>query len=112
MMTLFLASLIFIGSGFILVAAIGAIRFPDPLTRLVAVSKAVSFALVLMAAVAGVWFGTIDSVFKMTSLAVFVLLTSPVSAHLMARSARASQIPLSTRTQGIEYWHRSIQEGK
>lgn len=106
-MSIFFAILIFVGSGFILVAAIGAIRFPDTLTRLVAISKSVSFALVLLATVAGVWFGTIDSAFRMTCLVLFVLLTSPVSAHLMARSARASQIPLSNRTQGIKFWPRT-----
>lgn len=102
----FLALLIFIGTAFIFIAALGAWRFPDALTRLAAISKSVSLALVLMATVAGIWFGTVDSVLKMAALVGFVLLTSPVSAHLMARGARARGLRLSERTQGIELWRR------
>ncbi|NJL24195.1 MAG: monovalent cation/H(+) antiporter subunit G [Calothrix sp. SM1_5_4] len=107
MMHTLLALLMLIGSLFMFFAALGAIRFPDSLTRLAAISKSSSLALVLMATVAGIWFGTLDSLLKMAALVTFVLLTSPVSAHLMARSAKARQIPLSGRTHGLDHWSGS-----
>lgn len=104
MMAILLALLIFVSAGFVFIASIGAIRFPDSLTRMLAISKSISLALVLMAAVIAIWFGTLESALKMLGLIGFVLITSPVSAHLMARSARAQQLPLSERTQGVDQW--------
>jgi multicomponent Na+:H+ antiporter subunit G len=81
------AALILLGAGFGLTAAIGVLRLPDLYTRLHAASKAgaVGAGLVL-AAVALVSFD--GSVALRACLGVFfLLLSTPVSAHLLARAA-------------------------
>ena len=73
--------LLLIGAAFILIAAIGVVRFPDFLARMHAVSKATTFGLgcMLLAILAKVGFAI-----------VFIFLTIPVAAHLIARASNTS----------------------
>ncbi|QQR35680.1 monovalent cation/H(+) antiporter subunit G [Devosia oryziradicis] len=79
--------LLLVGSLFSLVAAIGVVRLPDLLTRMHAASKAgpvgagfVLIAVALLSGDAGVALRAIVGV-------VFLLLTTPVGAHLLARAS-------------------------
>jgi multicomponent Na+:H+ antiporter subunit G len=82
--------LLLLGAGFSLLAAIGVVRFPDLLTRMHAASKAgaVGGGLVLLA-VALVSFDSAVALRAVFGI-VFLLLTTPVSAHLLARVAYLS----------------------
>ncbi len=76
-----------IGALFALLAAIGILRLPDLYTRMHAASKAGTMgAGLLLAAIAVV---SLDGAVIMRAIAgfVFLLLTAPVSAHLLARAA-------------------------
>ncbi|MBU1176323.1 MAG: monovalent cation/H(+) antiporter subunit G [Alphaproteobacteria bacterium] len=76
-----------LGGGFALTAAIGLIRLPDLYTRMHAASKAGAMATGLMfLSIAVVAFD--GSVILRAAIGfVFVLLTTPVSAHLLARAS-------------------------
>ena len=85
------AALLVLGSVFSLLAAIGVVRLPDLLTRMHAASKAgaVGGGMVLLA----VAFVSFDSGVAVRSIigVLFLLLTTPISAHLLARVAYKSR---------------------
>lgn len=76
-----------VGSMFCLLAAVGILRLPDLYTRMHAASKAGTMgAGLLLAAIAIISF---DGAVILRAIAgfTFLLLTAPVSAHLLARAA-------------------------
>ncbi len=93
------ALLVLAGALFSLIAAIGVLRLPDLYTRLHAASKAgaIGAGLILLA-VAGVSFD--GAVVPRALLGiVFLLLSTPVAAHLLARAAyRCGEAPTATTT--------------
>lgn len=89
------------GGVFGLLAGIGMLRLPDVYTRMHAASKAglvgAGLTLVGIAIVAG------DSSIVLRALLglVFLALTTPVSAHLLARAAlKAGHAPINTENTG------------
>lgn len=87
-----------VGSCFVLAAGIGLLRLPDLFSRMHAASKAgaLGSGLVLLA----VAFGSGDGAVTLRALAgiVFVLVTTPVAAHLLAKAALdAGQRPWLSR---------------
>jgi multicomponent Na+:H+ antiporter subunit G len=88
------AALVVLGAGFGLVAAIGVLRLPDLYTRLHAASKAgATGAGAIFLAVA---IESLDGAVILRALLgiVFLLLSTPVSAHLLARAAyRGGEAP-------------------
>jgi multicomponent Na+:H+ antiporter subunit G len=80
-------TLLVLGALFCLLAAIGVLRLPDLYTRLHAASKAgaVGGGLILIA----VALASLDAAVFMRAVigVLFLLLTTPVSAHLLARSS-------------------------
>ncbi len=93
------AILLLIGAGFSLLAAVGLLRLPDLYTRLHAASKAGALgAGLMMLAVALV--SSDGAVVLRTILGiVFLLLSTPVGAHLLARAAyKAGERPSASTT--------------
>lgn len=93
------ALLVLIGAGFSLIAAVGVLRLPDLYTRLHAASKAgaIGAGLVFLA----VAVSSLDGAVILRALLgiVFLLLSTPVSAHLLARAAfRSGEAPASATT--------------
>ncbi|SFZ85902.1 multicomponent Na+:H+ antiporter subunit G [Devosia enhydra] len=91
------ALFVVIGSVFVLLATIGLLRLPDLYTRMHAASKAGAIGsgllLIAIALVAQDGAVTIRALFGL----VFIVLTTPVSAHLLARAAyRVGLRPHST----------------
>ncbi len=84
------------GSVFILLGAIGLMRMPDIYTRIQAGTKASTLGTILtllgMILVSPGWFG------KLLVLIIFVLITNPVSSHVLARAAHHIGIRVSQRT--------------
>lgn len=81
------ASICFLlGCALSLIAAIGAVRFPDLLTRMHAATKPQVLGLVLT--MTGLAFALGDSqvTWKLTLVVVFQFATSPVSAHMVGRA--------------------------
>jgi multicomponent Na+:H+ antiporter subunit G len=81
------AALVLAGAMFSLLAAVGIVRLPDLYTRLHAASKAgvVGAGLVLLAIALAAFDGPV--VFRALAGILFLLLTTPISAHLLARAA-------------------------
>lgn len=79
--------LLILGALFSLLAAIGVVRLPDLYTRLHAASKAgaVGGGLILLA----VALASLDGAVALRAIlgVVFLLMTTPVSAHLLARAS-------------------------
>jgi multicomponent Na+:H+ antiporter subunit G len=102
-MSIVAAILLLIGSAFCAIAALGILRFPDVYTRLHAASKAgplgAGLILVAVAFASGDWAIAVRCVLGLA----FLILTSPVSAHLLARAALQSGVQPDTRTSIDEY---------
>jgi multicomponent Na+:H+ antiporter subunit G len=79
--------LIVVGSCFILLAAVGVLRFPDLFTRMHAATKAGAFGGGILALAAGIHFASAAIWIEALLLVLFFYSTMPVAAHLIARAA-------------------------
>jgi multicomponent Na+:H+ antiporter subunit G len=82
------------GSLFALLAAVGVLRMPDVFTRMQASTKASTFGLGCLLAGAAIQMGDAASIIRLASIGAFVLLTTPVAGHVIARAAYFSDVPL------------------
>ena len=82
------------GSAFVLLAALGVLRLPDVFTRMQASTKASTLGLGLLLIGGALQLGDADSVIRSSSIAAFILLTTPVAAHVIARAAYLADVPL------------------
>jgi multicomponent Na+:H+ antiporter subunit G len=102
-MTYISVALMLCGSLLSAIAALGILRFPDVYTRLHAASKAgpLGAGLILLGAAfaSGDWGIAIRCLLGL----VFLLVTSPVSAHLLARAALRTGTGPDSRTSINEY---------
>ncbi|SMO40145.1 monovalent cation/proton antiporter, MnhG/PhaG subunit [Saccharicrinis carchari] len=92
MVDIILVTLIFLGSAFILLAAIGLIRFNDLYSRLHATTKATSFGLLLLIIGVGLFFNTGTVWLKALMVIVFIYLTAPLAAHSIAKSDKTKDL--------------------
>lgn len=94
LLNLFTAALVLIGATFSFLAAVGIVRLPDFYSRMHAASKAgtVGSGILLLA----IGIHSLDGGTFSRALAgvIFLLLTAPISAHLLARSAYAAGYPM------------------
>ena len=94
-MTDFVTGILWIvGSSFAFLAALGVLRMPDVFTRMQASTKASTLGLGCLLLGAALQFADLASIIRVVSIAAFTLLTTPVSAHLIARAAYRADIPL------------------
>ena len=86
------------GSAFVLLAALGVLRLPDVFTRMQSSTKASTLGLgCLLAGLVLLHPGT-EVVIRAGSIAAFIMLTVPVSAHAIARAAARTGAPLWSGT--------------
>ncbi len=78
--------LVVVGLAFITLGVVGLVRMPDVYTKLHAASKAVFLGVVALG-VAAALVGSDAVGMRVVLLAALVLLTTPVSAHAIARAA-------------------------
>lgn len=88
------AILLFTGSLFMLLAAVGVVRLPDVLTRMQAASKAATLGISCTFLALAVHFQEIGVASRAVLVIGFVFLTAPVAAHLLGRSAMVLKAPL------------------
>jgi multicomponent Na+:H+ antiporter subunit G len=86
MVKIIISILILLGSFFILVAAIGILRFKDLYGRLHATTKATSFGLLLMLIGVSLCFNLFLVYVKALLIIVFIYLTAPLAAHSIAKT--------------------------
>ena len=82
------------GSAFALLAAVGVVRMPDVFTRMQASTKASTLGLACLLMGAAVQMGDFASFIRVGSIGAFVLLTTPVSGHVIARASYFAGVPL------------------
>ena len=85
-----------IGSVFLFLGALGLVRMPDVYNRIQAGTKATTLGAMLSLLGVGImhldWYG------KILVLIVFVLVSNPISSHVLAGAAHHIGIPLSKRS--------------
>lgn len=89
------------GTLLMLLGGIGFIRMPDPYMRMQAAAKmsTLGFALIALATIPA--FGTLDVATRSILAIVFLLVTAPIGAHAIARSARQT---------GVRLWSGSVRD--
>ena len=85
-------ALICIGVGFDLFGALGLVRLPDVYNRIQAGTKCVTLGTCMILVGTLVWAGWGPVGIKALLCAIFILLTSPVAAHAIARGAYKSGV--------------------
>jgi len=83
-----------VGSAFALLAAVGVMRMPDVFTRMQASTKASTLGLGCLLIGAALQMGDFASFVRVASIGAFVLLTTPVAGHVIARAAYFADVPL------------------
>lgn len=83
------ALLILIGTGFVLIGAIGIVKLPDFFTRLHAPTKASTLGVGGLLAASMLYFSARGDSLSLHELLViaFLFITAPVSAHLLTKAA-------------------------
>ncbi len=82
------------GSLFMLLAAIGIVRFPDMLLRMHASAKAASFGTLLMLIGVAIFFDKPGVTWEAALVVAFIFLTTPIASHMIGRAAHLQNIPL------------------
>ncbi|MEF3245069.1 MAG: monovalent cation/H(+) antiporter subunit G [Caldisericaceae bacterium] len=88
--------LMFVGVFFFLVSAIGLLRLPDLYTRMQAATK--STTLGAISSIIGIGLMREDILIKSIILAVFILITAPISGSALIRAAYKAKSPLTNKT--------------
>jgi len=94
-MTDFITGVMWItGSSFAFLAALGVLRMPDVFTRMQASTKASTLGLGCLLVGAALQLADLASIIRVISIGAFIFLTTPVSAHVIARASYRADIPL------------------
>lgn len=87
------------GAVFMVVAALGLVRLPDLFCRMQAAAKTGTVGAGLLLLGTAVYFEDMQVAIRAVAVVVFLLLTAPVAAHLLARAGYSLGVPLyRTRT--------------
>ena len=86
--------LLVLGAIFMFIAALGLVRFPDLYTRMHAVTKASSLGTSLILISVAIYFSELGTSLLALFLIVFIFLTAPVAAHLVAKACYHINVPL------------------
>jgi multicomponent K+:H+ antiporter subunit G len=91
-----------VGSLFILIGAIGLYRLPDFFTRLHGPTKATTLGVGGVIIASTVHFSSLESGLSLHEMliALFLFITAPVSAHMLAKAAMQKKVKLYERTRG------------
>lgn len=95
------AVLVLLGSVFLFLGALGLVRMPDVYNRIQAGTKASTLGTFLslfgLLLIIPEWWG------KLILLAIFILITNPVSSHVVARASHCIKVPLFKKTVVDQY---------
>lgn len=86
--------LMVIGAFFMLLAALGVVRMPDLFTRMHASTKSTTLGVACLMLGVAVHFGELAIAARALAVVAFVFFTAPVAAHMIARAAYFSDVPL------------------
>jgi len=83
-----------VGATFALLASIGVLRMPDVFTRMQTSTKASTLGLGCLLIGTAAQMSDTASIMRAASIGAFVMLTSPVATHVIARAAYLTDVPL------------------
>lgn len=89
---------IWTGVVFIAIATIGILRLPDFYIRMSAITKAATFGIGCIIFGISIYFNETGIVTRAIFIILFLLLTSPIAAHLISRAAYLDKVPFWRKT--------------
>lgn len=98
MLDLLTGALMLIGASFMLIASLGVLRLPDLFLRMSASTKAATIGTGSVLLAAAVYFGEVGVTSRALATIVFLLLTTPIAAHMLGRAGYFSGVALSDLT--------------
>lgn len=93
------AFFLLVGAILALLAAVGMVRLPDTFLRMQASAKASTLGLACLLVGAAFQLTDVSSIIRLGAIAAFVMLTAPLSAHVVARA---------TLRRGTRLWSGSV----
>lgn len=87
-------ALLLVGTFFMFVAGLGVLRMPDVLLRMASTTKAVTLGAGCMLGAAALYFDDLGITTRALAAIVFLIVTAPVAAHMIARAAYVARAPL------------------
>lgn len=104
------AFFLLLGTYFMFVAALGLVRLPDVYMRLSASSKGATLGTAFTMLAVSVHFGNFHVTTQALLICVLILLTSPVSSHLIGRAAYYFGVPLwkTTKVDELRKYRESM----
>lgn len=96
---------VLIGASFALIGSLGLIRLPDFYMRLHGPAKATTLGVGSVLIGSMIFFSTSDEGLSLHELlvAIFLFITAPVSAHIVAKAALHIKLPYIERTRGAPW---------
>jgi multicomponent Na+:H+ antiporter subunit G len=94
MFEFWVAGLLSIGALFAVIAAVGILRMPDFYMRISATTKASTLGATFILGATALYFDDAAVTGKIVAIIAFVILTTPVAAHMIGRAAHRSGVPL------------------
>jgi multicomponent Na+:H+ antiporter subunit G len=94
MIHLLVALLLVTGTTFTLIAAIGVLRMPDVYMRLQVSTKGATLGAGTLLLAVPIYFGDVEIFVRALLIIGFVVLTTPISGHMLARAAYIVGVPL------------------
>ncbi|MBW7866239.1 MAG: monovalent cation/H(+) antiporter subunit G [Candidatus Hydrogenedentes bacterium] len=98
MRDLITAGLMLFGASFMLLATVGIVRLPDLFIRMHAATKSGTLGVTGMILALAVHFNDLGIAIRSLLVILFIFLTAPVAAHLIARAAYLVGVPLWEKT--------------
>jgi multicomponent Na+:H+ antiporter subunit G len=89
---------LFSGAFFAFLAAVGIVRLPDFFSRMQASTKAQTLGLMGILSALAIHFQDLGVTTRALLVLLFVFITSPIAAHMIARAAYLLKIPMSEGT--------------
>lgn len=86
------AIIILTGAIFILISAIGILRYDDLYSRMQASTKATSFGVLLIVFGAAIFFNEAFVYLKAVFIILFIFLTAPLGAHSISKSDKKGRL--------------------
>ena len=94
MIHLLVALLLVTGTTFTLIAAIGVFRMPDVYMRLQVSTKGATLGAGTLLLAVPIFFGDAEIFVRALLIIAFIVLTTPISGHMLARAAYIVGVPL------------------
>lgn len=106
---LLLSALIIFGAALVLIGSIGLVKLPDFFTRLHAPTKATTLGMgsLLIASLVFTSYVTGDLHVQQLLITLFLFITAPIAAHMLAKTALHLRIPVLERTANADLQHQA-----